>query len=285
MRRSLLFIPGNNPSMLQNSDVFEADSIIIDLEDAVNITEKDSARNLVKSYLNTKKKFNSEMIVRINGMDTKYYQDDLNSIVSDQIDAIMLPKASSQNLAKLDEILTEIEGKNHLTKRIKIIPIVELASSLIEVNSIASSKRVDGILLGAEDFTSDMEVYRTKEGKEISYARSAIAVASVANHIEAIDTPFTDVNDFIGLEEDIKNSLQLGMKAKAAIHPNQIEIINRMYAPTPDQIVWAKQIMAALENANKNKLGAFSVNGKMVDKPVIERASKILKKAEIFNID
>ena len=284
MRRSLLFIPGNNPSMLQNSDVFEADSIIIDLEDAVNISEKDSARNLVKSYLDSKNDIISEMIIRINGMDTNYYLDDLKMVVSDKIDCIMLPKANSSDLVKLDQILTDLEGKNHLTKSIKIIPIVELASSLLEINAIATSPRVDGILLGAEDFTSDMEVSRTKEGKEISYARSVIAVTSMANKIDPIDTPFTDVNDAQGLEEDIKNSISLGMKAKAAIHPNQIEAINRLYAPTVEQIAWANKIIEAKKIAFEKGLGAFSVDGKMVDKPVIERAEKILKKAKEFNL-
>ena len=109
MRRSLLFIPGNNPSMLQNSDVFGADAIIIDLEDAVNVSEKDSARNLVKSFLQTKKGFNNEVIVRINGLDTSYYMDDLESIVSDKIDAIMLPKAHVADIRTLSDILTELE--------------------------------------------------------------------------------------------------------------------------------------------------------------------------------
>ena len=284
MRRSLLFIPGNNPSMLQNSDVFEADSIIIDLEDAVNISEKDSARNLVKSYLNSKEKFTSEMIIRINGLDTNYYRDDLEAIVSDKIDAIMLPKARVDDITKLGGLLTEIEGKNHLTKSIKIIPIVELATSLIEVDEIAKLNRVDGILLGAEDFSSDMEVTRTKEGIEIFYARSRIALACMANHIDPIDTPFTDTKDDSGLRSDCLNAISLGMKAKSAIHPNQIEAINELFAPTKKQIEWATRILEARVDANKRGLGAFSVDGKMVDKPVIERAEKIIKKAKQYKL-
>ena len=270
--------------MLQNSDVFGADAIIIDLEDAVNVSEKDSARNLVKSFLQTKKGFNNEVIVRINGLDTSYYMDDLESIVSDKIDAIMLPKAHVADIRKLSDILTELEGNNHLTKTIKIVPIVELAASLIEVDEIAKEPRVDGILLGAEDFTSDMEVTRTKEGDEITFARNKISVACMANRIDPIDTPFTDTKDDSGLEKDCLNAIKYGMKAKSAIHPNQIVTINKVFSPTLAQIEWAKKILKAKEDADARGLGAFSVDGKMVDKPVIERANKILKKATLYKL-
>lgn len=283
MRRSLLFIPSNNPAMLQNADVFGSDSVIFDLEDAVNVTEKDNARNLLYYYLLEHNDLNMEVIVRINGLDTPYYKNDLEKIVSDNIDAIMLPKARINELKKLDSLLTEIEFKKGLKKNIKIIPIIELAISVLEVDTIASLPRVDGILLGAEDLSSDLEVERTKEGKEIEYARSKVAMACKAYQIDAIDTPFTDVTDNDGLQKDCNTCKTLGMNAKAAIHPNQIDIINESFLPSNKLITWAKRVMIATEEANKKGLGAFSLDGKMVDKPVIERAKKILAKAERFN--
>lgn len=284
MRRSMLFIPGNNPSMLQNSDVFESDSIIIDLEDAVNVMEKDSARNLVKCYLDNLKNKSSELVIRINGLDTDYYIDDLNQIVCEKVDAIMLPKAHINDLKKLDEILTSLEKERNIVKSIKIIPIVELAESLLEVETMAFQNRVDGILLGAEDFTSDLEVTRTKDGEEIFYARNRISVACAAAKIDAIDTPFTDTKDNLGLENDCKKAISLGMKSKSCIHPNQIETVNEMFSPSQKTIDWAKRILQAKIDADKKGLGAFSVDGKMVDKPIIERAQKILKKAEKYHI-
>lgn len=284
MRRSMLFIPGNNPSMLQNSDVFESDSIIIDLEDAVNVMEKDSARNLVKCYLDNLKNKSSELVIRINGLDTDYYLDDLNQIVCEKIDAIMLPKAHVNDLKKLDEILNSLEKERNIVKMIKIIPIVELAESLLEVETMAFQNRVDGILLGAEDFTSDLEVTRTKDGEEIFYARNRIAVACAAAKIDAIDTPFTDTKDNLGLEMDCEKAISLGMKSKSCIHPNQIETVNEMFSPSQKTIDWAKRILQAKIDADKKGLGAFSVDGKMVDKPIIERAQKILKKAEKYHI-
>ena len=282
MRRSLLFIPSNNPAMLQNADIFGADSVIFDLEDAVNITEKDNARNLLYFYLNAHNNLPMEVVVRINGLDTKYYKEDLEKIVSDNIDTIMLPKATIEYVNELDKILTEIEAQRNMSKKIKVLPIIELAISVLQVDTIASLNRVDGILLGAEDLTSDMEVTRTKKGTEIEYPRAKVAMACKAYKIDAIDTPFTDVTDNLGLKEDALHAMQLGMNCKAAIHPNQLDTINEVFMPSEKQIIWASRVMKANEDANAKGLGVFSLDGKMVDKPVLDRARKILAKAKKF---
>ena len=282
MRRSLLFIPSNNPAMLQNADIFGADSVIFDLEDAVNITEKDNARNLLFYYLSAHENLPMEVVVRINGLDTKYYQEDLEKIVSDNIDTIMLPKATIEYVNELDKLLTEIENRKKMSKKIKVLPIIELALSVLQVDTIASLNRVDGILLGAEDLTSDMEVVRTKKGVEIEYPRAKVAMACKAYKIDAIDTPFTDVNDNLGLKDDALHAMQLGMNCKAAIHPNQLDTINEVFMPSQTQIIWASRVMKANEDANAKGLGVFSLDGKMVDKPVLDRARKILAKAKKF---
>ena len=282
MRRSVLFIPGNNPAMLANADVFGSDGVIFDLEDAVNVTEKDSARNLMHYYLEEHKNLDLEVIVRINGLDTDFYKDDLDMIVSDSIDAIMLPKARINYLEELDRILCEYEKTRKLKKKIKIIPIIELAISVLEVDKIASMNRVDGILLGAEDLSSDMEVERTKGGKEIEYARARVATACKAYQIDAIDTPFTDVTDKDGLRSDCLMAQSLGMNAKSAIHPNQIDTINEVFLPSEKLIKWALRVKEASDEASKKGIGVFSLDGKMVDKPVMARAEKILAKAKKF---
>ena len=282
MRRSLLFIPGNNPAMLQNADVFGSDAVIFDLEDAVNVLQKDSARNLMHCYLETHPNQPMEVVVRINGLDTDYYQKDLELIVSDNIDSIMLPKARVVYLNQLDEMLTKIEKEKKMKKHIKVLPIIELAVSVLEVEEIVKCPRVDGVLLGAEDLTSDMEVTRTKTGVEIEYPRARIAMACKAYQIDAIDTPFTDVNDYEGLLKDALHAQELGMNAKSAIHPNQLDTINKVFLPTEKQITWALRVRQATKEASEKGLGVFSLDGKMVDKPVMERAEKILMKAEKF---
>lgn len=271
--------------MLQNSDIFDADAVIFDLEDAVSITEKDAARNLVSAFLNARKDaFPMEIVIRINGLDTEFYLEDLNAVVSDKINTIMLPKASVNYLKELDGILTQIEKDKNLEKSIGVIPIIELASSVLEIEDIVKMPRVNGVLLGAEDLTSDLEVSRTKKGDEILYPRGRLAIACVAYKIDAIDTPFTDVNDEEGLEADCRFVAGIGFTSKAAIHPNQVGTINSIFVPTVEKIKWALRVEEANKQALEKGLGVFSLDGKMVDKPVIERAKKIILKAKRYNL-
>ncbi len=284
MRRSLLFMPGNNPGMLQNADVFESDAVIIDLEDAVAVTEKDAARVLVGNFLQSYQLHLNEIVVRINGLDTEYYQDDLNAVISDEIDTVMLPKATVEYVKELDVLLTKLEKERKMKKHIRVLPIVELAVSLLQVDEMVTLPRVDGILLGAEDFTRDMQVQRTAAGDEIFYARAKIATACKAYRIDAIDTPFTSTNDTEGLVKDCVRAKGLGMSAKACIHPNQVTTVNAQFAPSEAEIEFAQRVMIALEEAKKLGKGAFSLDGKMVDKPIIERAETTLQKAKIFGL-
>jgi citrate lyase subunit beta / citryl-CoA lyase len=284
MRRSLLFIPANTPSMMQNADVFEADAVIFDLEDAVQLTEKDAAVDLFVQFLNQFKLKDVEIIVRINGLDTPFGEQDLYRVVSNQIDSIMLPKATVQSTAFCEGLIRKIEKKRKMTKMIRIIPIIERAVSVIEAYEIASFERVDGLLLGAEDLATDLEVERTEQGTEILFARSMVIMAAKANGIDAIDTPYTSTNNLLGLETDARFAKSLGMNAKACIHPNQIDTVNQIFCPSIEAIRHAKRIIEAEQEAIKQQRGAFSVDGKMVDKPIIERARKVLEKAKQWHL-
>lgn len=280
MRRSLLFIPGNNPGMLQTAEVFEADSIIIDLEDAISLFDKDSARNLTKSFLETFP-MEQEVIIRVNSIDSKYFIKDLESIVTDYIDTIMLPKAMPEDLIKLDILLSKLEKEKNLKKKIKVIPLVELAASVLKIEEIVKMPRVDGLLLGAEDLASDMEVLRTSEGIEIFYPRAKVALACISAKIEAIDTPYTSTLDIEGLIKDSNLAKSLGFKAKACIHPNQVSYVNDVFSPTKQQIEYALRV---IEGAKNNTKGAFSIDGKMIDKPIIERSLKVVSRAKSFGL-
>src|SRR5690554_1436276 len=273
--------------MLQNADVFDADSIIFDLEDAVSINEKDAARILLSHYLS---KFpyekNMEIIVRINSYDFyDLFFNDLNILPFEKIDTIMLPKADSSSLKALTEFLDLKEKELKLNKQIGIIPIIELAKSLMEIDTIAKEKRVTGLLLGAEDLAADMFFQRTTSGDEILFARSLVVTAARAYKLDAIDTPFTDVENLYGLNNDSAKAKSFGLNAKAAIHPNQITTINRVFSPTKEQIKYAKIIVKKAKEAEEKGLGAFSYQNKMIDKPIINRALSILKKAELWNLE
>ena len=273
-RRTMLFMPGNNPGMLQNAAVLGADSIILDLEDAVSITEKDSARILVREAIKSIDYSGVEVIVRINPLSTEYGQIDLETIATAKPDVIMLPKADEFQVKTADETLILIEKQMGLSEGcIKLMPIIETAYCLENISSIIkSSSRVIGVLLGAEDLTLDMGIKRTKEGEEIFYARSKIAIVCRALKVDAIDTPFTDTEDYEGLQKDTLKAKGLGMTGKAAINPRQVETIKNIFAPDEKEIEKALKIIKAMEDANKEGKGVFSLDGKMIDLPIISTA-------------
>ncbi len=274
LRRTMLFMPGNNPGMLQDAAILGSDSIILDLEDAVSLTEKDSARILVREAIKNVDYSGVEVVVRINPLSTEFSREDIDTIARVKPDALMVPKATEDELIEISRILEKIEAEEGFeNKSIKLVPIVESAYGVENVYSIIkSSDRVVAVLLGGEDLTSDMGVKRTKEGNEIAYARNRVAVACKAMRISSIDTPFTDTNDYEGLRKDTMLAKSLGMTGKSSINPRQIETIHEVYAPTSQEIIYAERVLAAMEEAESEGKGVFSLDGKMVDAPVISRA-------------
>ena len=286
LRRTMLFMPGNNPGMLQNAGILGADSIILDLEDAVSLTEKDSARILVREAVKNVDYSNVELVVRVNPFTTEYAKEDIDVIARVKPDALMIPKATEEELKAIDEMLIKIEKEEGFEEgSIKLLPIVETAYGLENVYSIIkSSDRIVGVLLGGEDLTSDLEIKRTKEGEEIFYARNKVAVACKAMKVDSIDTPFTDTNDFEGLEKDARKAKSLGLTGKAAINPRQIDTIHSVYAPTLDEIKYAKRVLESMQQAESEGKGVFSLDGKMIDAPVINRAKNTVELAKLLGL-
>lgn len=274
LRRTMLFMPGNNPGMLQNAAILGADSIILDLEDAVSIPEKDSARILVREAIKNVDYSKVEVVVRVNPLDNEFGAVDVDTIARVKPETIMVPKADEEEIKLVHEMLNKIEKEEGFEEgSIKLIPLVETAFGLENVyNIIKASNRVTAILLGGEDLTADLGIKRTKEGEEIFYARNKVATACKALKVDAIDTPFTDTNDYEGLEKDTAKAKSLGMTGKASINPRQIDTIHAVFAPTEIEIKHALRILDAMEEAKKEGKGVFSVDGKMVDAPVINRA-------------
>ncbi len=269
--RTLLFIPGNNPGMLQNLDIMGADAIIIDLEDAVALTEKDAARLLVKEYLSTFKP-NIDIYIRINPLDSPYFYEDLDEMKDLNITGILLPKASVESMKALDEYLN-----NHKAD-LGIIGLIETALGLeMSFDILSRSDRITGVLLGAEDLTLDLGAIRTKESREIRYARSRIIAVSKALGIQAIDTPFTDTDDIEGLKKDTLDAKALGMTGKSLISPRHVDTVNDIFSPSKEEIDHALRVVEGVAQANKQGKGAFSLDGKMVDAPIIKRALNLLK--------
>ncbi|MEG0372074.1 MAG: aldolase/citrate lyase family protein [Clostridium sp.] len=286
LRRTMLFMPGNNPGMLQNAGILGADAIILDLEDAVSITEKDSARILVREAIKNIDYSNVELVVRINPLDTDFAEKDIDVIGRVKPDTILVPKATEEAMLMVDEALTKIEKEEGFeVGGIKLIALVESAYGIENVyNIIKVSSRTVGVLLGGEDLTSDLGIKRTKEGEEIFYSRSKVAIACRALKVDSIDTPFTDTNDYTGLEKDTFKAKSLGFTGKSSINPRQIDTIHSVYAPTAAEIHHAKRVMDSMEEAEREGKGVFSLDGKMVDAPVINRARHTLELATVLGL-
>jgi citrate lyase subunit beta / citryl-CoA lyase len=286
LRRTMLFMPGNNPGMLLSAGILGADSVILDLEDAVSLTEKDSARILVREAIKNIDYTNVEVVVRVNPMDSEFGAEDVNVIARVKPDALLVPKADEEAIRIVDEMVNNIEVEEGFEKgSIKIIPLIETAFGLETVyNVIKASKRVIAILLGGEDLTADLGVKRTKEGEEIFYARNKVATACKALKIDSIDTPFTDTNDYEGLAKDTAKAKSLGLTGKAAINPRQIDTIHSVFAPSEEDIKHALRILDAMEEAKKEGKGVFSIDGKMVDAPIINRALNTVELARRLGV-
>ena len=270
MSRSYLFIPGNTPSMIQNLDVFESDAVIIDFEDSVMLHDKDAARILVSNFLNKYQFEKTDVYLRINSEDTDFFKEDVLATTNLPIKGYVLPKALPESIDELSKITDK-----------DIIPIIESPIAFLKAESIAEKKQVTGILLGAEDYTKEMGIDRTVEGTEILYVRSRLAIICNAYSIESIDTPFTMKDNEEGLVTDCLNAKNLGFTSKSSIHPNHVDTINLTFSPSEEEINTALRIVKKAETEQK---GAFSLDGKMVDLPIIEKAKKVLTKAKKYHL-
>ena len=283
MRRSMLFLPGNTPNIIQNGGVLGADAVILDLEDAVAPAEKDSARILVRSFIRAMGFDRCEVIVRINATDTPFWQKDLDAIIPVRPSLIMPPKtAGAQDVLTVDAYITQLEEKLGMEKgSVGLIPLIETSLGVENAFQIASaSPRVKAIFLGGEDLTADLHCMRTKDGEEISYARCRMVCAARAAGVEVYDTPFTDVNDDEGIYVDAQKAKSLGFTGKSAISPRHIKAINEVFSPSLKDIEYAYEVMEAIRIGKEQGKGAVALRGKMIDAPIVARAQQTIAMAE-----
>jgi citrate lyase subunit beta/citryl-CoA lyase len=287
LRRSLLYVPGNMPGMLQNIPVFEADGVMIDLEDAVPLQEKDAARLLTRNFLRSFPNRTKEMFVRINPLDTPYAAKDLKEILPALPDGIRLPKADHPEIVeRLHTLLTEAEEELGLEiGHFKIIPSIESAQGVLNcVETARASSRLVALAFGAEDYTASMEIDRTRSGEELFSARTQVVWAAKAAGIQAIDTIFSDVNDMEALRAETLLVKRLGFTGKSLVNPRQTEIIHEVFRPTAEEIQNAVEVMEAIKRAREMGTGVISLRGKMVDAPVVTRAARTLRTAVAFGM-
>ncbi|CUR52734.1 Citrate lyase [Nitrosotalea devaniterrae] len=275
--RSLLFVPGNNSRFLEKAKSLQADIVCFDLEDSVPLGEKKSARNLIKNALKNRSKYNSEIYVRTNSPVSGIIPDDLFEIIQKGVDGIVIPKVSTANeIKKIEKTMVGLEKKRKL-KPIEIIASIESAQGVVNAYSIAScSKRVSALVFGVFDLLNDLGVEYTKKPEGSTYSRAKIPVDARAAGKYAIDAIWQDLDDIHGLKQDSLTAKNLGYVGKSIIHPNQVDVVHSVFYPTPVEIEWAKKVMNAYDVAKKNKKGATTVDGKMIDEVHYKRAIDLL---------
>ncbi|MBE9909017.1 citrate (pro-3S)-lyase subunit beta [Enterococcus casseliflavus] len=282
LRRTMMFVPGANAAMLRDAPLYGADSVMFDLEDAVSLNEKDSARTLVHFALKTFDYSAIETVVRINGLDTVGALD-IEAMVLAGVNVIRLPKTeTAQDIIDVAAVITQVEEENDLpVGTTKMMAAIESAEGVLNARDIATaSERLIGIALGAEDYVTNMKTRRYPDGQELLFARSMILHAARAAGIAAIDTVFSDINDTDGFIAETTRIKQLGFDGKSVINPRQIPLVNGVYAPSKAEIQQAKEVIWAIREAESKGSGVISLNGKMVDKPIVERAERVIALAK-----
>lgn len=288
LRRSRLYVPGNNPKMIPPSGLYGADVISLDLEDSVAPDQKIDARMLVAESLKVLD-FGpiAEVTVRINPLSTPYGKPDIREIVGPRLDGIYIPKVESrEDVLQVDELVTELEEKRSLPiGRIKLFATLETAKGVMNAYEIArSSKRLEALTIGGEDLTADLGGERSSDGLAINTARQLVLLAAKAAGLQAIDTVYSDFQDMEGLFAETNMVKRMGYDGKACIHPTQVEVINKAFDPTKEEIVHAVRVMHAIDEAKQRGLGVVALGSKMVDRPVALKAERVISLATAAEI-
>jgi len=275
----MLFSPGDRPAMLRKSLDARADVVIWDLENAVAPSAKDTARAAIGEALRTLPVSHVPIAVRINAMGESMLTDDLEQVVVPGLHAVVLSKTeSASELDLLDRELVRLEHASGIAEgSTRVYCQLETCLGVVNAYSVASaSNRVEALCLGAEDFTLDLGAPRTREGIELAHARGAIALAAGAAKILAIDTVYGDLTDTEGLAQECRLARRLGFRGKLAVHPKQVETINREFLPSEAEVAFAERVVQAFARAEADGVGVITVDGKMIDAPVVARARLVL---------
>ncbi|MBK9389104.1 MAG: citrate lyase ACP [Bacteroidetes bacterium] len=278
-RFSRLYLPGNSPALMINAGLHSADGIILDFEDSVAPSKKDESRFLVRNALRQINFYGAERMVRINQGSRGL--EDLEYVIPHYVNLILIPKCEDKDsVQRVENRIKEIQVKNGLENEVLLMPVIESALGIENVTEIArSSSSVAGIAIGLEDFTSDLGVPRTSEGRESFYARSRVVIAAKAARIQPIDSVYSDVGDINGLRQSVLSSKAMGFEGMGCIHPRQIAVIRQGFAPDSSEIEKSKEIIKAFEDAGANGLGVVALGSKMIDAPVVMRAQRTLELA------
>lgn len=281
--RSLLFVPGNRANMLERASSLVPDAFVPDMEDSVPLEEKANARHVVVSFLARLAETGIPVIPRINAIDTGLMEEDLEAVVGPHTFGVSVGKIQSAgDVEMISRTLERLENDAGLEPgHTGLLPWIETAQAVINAYEICSaSPRIVGVAFGAEDYTNDMSIERTDDDTEIAYPRSVICVAARAAGVAALDTPYFSFRDPEGLRRNARAARRSGFRGKFAIHPAQIDVINETFSPSPAEVDYARRVVAAFEEAERDGRASTSLDGKVIDVPVVRRARNVLEVAK-----
>ena len=283
--RSALFVPAIRERFIEKAPDAGADMICIDLEDSVALAEKPKGREMARNSMPGMKRTGYLMAVRVNSLQSGLIEADLDAVVISELQAIGLPKADDPEIIKrVDHYLTILEKTRGIpVGQVKIFPWIESALGLINAYALCTaSPRVTAASVGGEDLTSDMGMERTREGRELEYARNLVATACIAAGVVPLDTVFADFRDTEGFEADTVHGKSIGFKGRYCIHPSQVPVVNGIYRPTDSEVENAHKVVDAYEEGTRQGLGAVNMGGVMVDKPVYDRAISLIGRLRLI---
>jgi len=279
LRRSLLFVPGDSRRKIEKATTLPADSVVLDLEDAVAPANKPQARALVRAALHTLDFGARERLVRVNPWSSGLLADDVRETIAGKPDGYVIPKVRTVDELGRVCALIEAQARAHGmdASRMALLVLIETALGVMNLPAIAAfGAPVQALIFGADDLAAEVGMVRTPAGLEVLYPRSAVAIAAAAHGLQAIDLVFPALNDEAGLEAECRFGRQLGYSGKMVIHPNQLAVVNRAFSPSAEEIARAQRIVQAAE---AHGYGAFALDGRMVDEPIVKQAQNVLARA------
>ena len=286
-RRSMLFMPGDDLRKITKATKLPVDSVILDIEDGVALSHKEAARQVIVDALRDLDFGRRERLIRINPTSSALAQEDLRATIDSQPDGYVLPKVeSAQDVLAVARFLDDAERiRGWSPGGIRLVAMAETALGVMNLKEIAaSSDRLDALALGGEDLAGDTGAIRTRAGLEILYARGALVMAAAAYGLQAIDTVFVDLTDLAGLAEECAFARQLGFVGKMAIHPRQTPVMNSAFSPTDAEVAAAQRLVDVFTARQGENVGAFELDGKMVDMPMMRAAQRVLERAGIATV-
>ncbi len=281
-RRALLYMPGDNWKMITKSITLGVDSICMDMEDGTAVNKKADARAMIAKALGELDFGESEKLARINSVGSGWEKDDIEAVLPYRPDGIVIPKVESFDQVEwAGKIIEAAELKfGWPMNSIRILIGVETAKGILNLKEIAAHPRLDAIIFGGEDFAASIGAVRTKDAVELLYARQAVVVACAANDLQAIDIVTIDYKDLEALKIESQFGAGLGFSGKQIIHPNQVSAVQEAFTPSEDAIAYARRIVETFETSQKEGKGAYALDGKMIDMPLLKNAQKVLARAK-----